>query len=105
MDLNFLVIVENHPFVIPCRVSDPEANVTLAVNDQQLPATEVGVWYDPQVGVNVPPGSWSGRVVCYAETENIQDEQSFILIVEGEGKMSKMSLLTAAVLEQLSTSK
>ncbi|XP_038063285.1 uncharacterized protein LOC119733977 isoform X2 [Patiria miniata] len=81
----FLEILEDRPFVVPCRVTDPQAGVTLTLNDQQQPlAGETGMWYDPQVGFTVSPIGWSRKAVCHAQTENVQEEQSFILILEAQ---------------------
>ena len=65
-------------------MSDPQATLTLDINDHQMLGAEVGAWYDPQVGFTMPPASWSGRVVCYAEAGNVMDEQAFTLSLEGE---------------------
>ncbi|XP_022091569.1 uncharacterized protein LOC110979807 [Acanthaster planci] len=92
---NILKIPEDRPFIIPCRVSDPQAGVTLTLNGQ--PPDDIGWWYDPQVGFTIPPVSWNGRVVCYAQMENVHEEQSFILILEAEAYTPNPMVYASAV--------
>ncbi|XP_033631819.1 hemicentin-1-like [Asterias rubens] len=90
---NVLAVLENDPFVIPCRVSDPQATLTLDINDHQMLGAEVGAWYDPQVGFTMPPASWSGRVVCYAEAGNVMDEQAFTLSLEVGNAQDQLNIM------------
>ena len=82
-----LVHFRGEASTIPCRVTNPNANVTL------LPLAKFGgsaskevATYDPRIGFTLGPevANYSGNVSCLAALGNETDLQSFVVDFVGE---------------------
>ena len=79
----YFTIYEEEPFIIPCRVSDPEAPVRLIINQEEA-GPELGAIYDPKVGFRVQSSSRGGMLACVAYSEARYTQQYFIASFEGK---------------------
>jgi len=83
--LVFMPIHQGMTTVIPCRVTDPRANVQLVKDPNETVTIGQEVTYDPQTGFRVlyPNRFYSGRFRCNASLGNKTDLVEVILYYKG----------------------
>ena len=82
---NFLMIFQDEPFIIPCRVTDPTAVVALTYEQDLVRIVEGnGVTFDPHFGFSVTSRDWDGVVACEGHVDDQSQLQLFEVHLVGE---------------------
>ncbi len=86
---NSLIIFGDEPFVIPCRVTDPTATVTLIYErDTVKTGKGHGVTFDPRIGFSVTGRGWDGLVACEGVADGQSDLHLFEVHLVGKGNLN-----------------